>query len=148
MEEEKDRASDECVREREREKKGAREIDGGIGRGCSMQVDNSQREKNERLCRGGKLRTSMLAQQDGERWMSEYREWENEGSILIQSNGKKCIKHCLFVVVISYTLCFLCRGKTHKMAVAYRWLGFLHRIRGHTFNMRQKIFSSITTETI
>lgn len=32
MEEEKDRASDECVREREREKKGARAIDGGMGK--------------------------------------------------------------------------------------------------------------------
>lgn len=48
--------------------------------------------------------------------MSEYREWENEGSILIR---KKCIKRCLFVVVISFTLGFLCQGKTHKMAVAY-----------------------------
>lgn len=60
----------------------------GWGRWWSMQVDISQREKNERLCKGGKLRTSMLAQQDGGRWMSEYREWENEGSILIQRNGK------------------------------------------------------------
>ncbi len=84
---------------------------------------------------GGKLRTSMSAQQNGGRWMREYMEWENEGSILIQRT-EKGIKHCLRVVVISHSLCLLGGGKTHKMAVAYRrQVRFQHILRRHDSNM-------------